>query len=245
MKIDRRTPPDPICEPCIQGKQRRHNIPRGPVTHRTRALALVHSDVHGPLPVRSRHHYRYWITFIDDYLRLWAVLPLKDKAGAFSTFKQFKAFAENQLNCTVKALRDDKGGEYMSNEWEAFCASHGIQRQHTVRAEPHQNGVAERANRTIMEHIIAMLNESKLPGSFWWDALSTYVHVRNRSPSAAVPKSTPFEMWHNSKPDVSHFRVFGCTAFVHVKKDKHSQLGSHTQKCVFIGYPSNYKGWLF
>ena len=32
---------------------------------------------------------------------------------------------------------------------------------------------------------------------------------------------------------------------MHVKKDKRSQLGSHTQKCVFIGYPSDYKGWLF
>ena len=76
--------------------------------------------------MQSRHYYRYWITFIDDYLRLWAILPLKDKAGVFSAFKQFKAFAENQLNCTVRALRDDKGDELMSNEWEAFYASNGI-----------------------------------------------------------------------------------------------------------------------
>ena len=95
-----------------------------------------------------------------------------------------------------------------------------------------------------MEHTLALLNESKLPGSFWWDAVSAYVHVRNRSPTAALSKGTPFEHWYGHKPDVSHFRVFGCTAWVNVKKDKRTGLQPHTQKCVFIGYPSEYKGWL-
>ena len=80
--------------------------------------------------MRSRHHYRYFITFIDAATRLWVVLPLK-------------ALAENQLNRRIKVFRDDKGGEYMSREWETFCVEQGIQRQHTVRAEPHQNGIAE------------------------------------------------------------------------------------------------------
>ena len=34
-------------------------------------------------------------------------------------------------------------------------------------------------------------------------------------------------------------------SYVLVKKDQRKQLQSHTQKCVFIGYPTNYKGWLF
>ena len=97
-----------------------------------------------------------------------------------------------------------------------------------------------------MEAVISMLNESRLPGSFWWDAVAAFTHVHNRSPSASIPAGkTPFELWSGSKPDVSHFRVFGCTSYVHVKKDKRSQLASHTEKCVFIGYPSNYKAWLF
>ena len=37
---------------------------------------------------------------------------------------------------------------------------------HTLRAEPHQNGVTERANRTIKEGITTMLNEAGLPPSF-------------------------------------------------------------------------------
>ena len=51
-------------------------------------------------------------------------------------------------------LRDDKGGEYMSREFKAFCIDHGIQRQHSARNCPQQNGIAERANRTLEEGIL-------------------------------------------------------------------------------------------
>ncbi|THG93484.1 hypothetical protein EW145_g8363 [Phellinidium pouzarii] len=172
-------------------------------------------------------------------------MPLKKKSDAFAAFKHFKAYAENQLNLKIKATRDDKGGEYMPREWDQFCNSEGIHRQHTIRAEPHQNGVAERANRTLVEGITTMLNEAHLPATFWWDAVAAFVHVHNRSPTSAVQGKTPFELWHKSKPDVSHFRVFGCTSYVHVKKDLRRQLESHTQKCVFLGYPAHFKGWTF
>ena len=131
------------------------------------------------------------------------------------------------------------------SQQEQFCAAAGIHRQHTIRDEPHQNGVAERANRTLAEGITTMLNEAHLPASFWWDAAAAFVHAHNRSPTSAVSGKTPYELWFNSKPDVSHLRVFGCTSYVLVKKDQHKQLQSHTQKCVFLGYPSNYKGWVF
>ncbi|THH09759.1 hypothetical protein EW145_g1773 [Phellinidium pouzarii] len=206
--------PDPICEPCIAGKQHRSNVSKLASHHASGLLELVHSDVHGPLPVQTRHGYHYWITFIDDHSRHWAVMPLKKKSDAFAAFKHFKAYAENQLNLKIKATRDDKGGEYMPREWDQFCNSEGIHRQHTIRAEPHQNGVAERANRTLVEGITTMLNEAHLPATFWWDAVAAFVHVHNRSPTSAVQGKTPFELWHKSKPDVSHFRVFGCTSYV-------------------------------
>ena len=226
MTITSQTPPDPICEPCIAGKQHRGPIPRSASHHATQALELVHSDVHGPLPVQSRHGYKYWITFIDDHTRFWSVYLMSSKSEAFSAFKKFKAYAENQLGSTIKPLRDDKGGEYMSNEFNAYLAAAGITRQHTVRNEPHQNGVAERANRTIAEGITAMLNEARLPASFWEYAINVFVHVHNRSPTAALSNATPFTKWHGYKPDVSHFRVFGCVAYVHVQKDQRRGLES-------------------
>jgi len=39
--------------------------------------------------------------------------------------------------------------------------------------------------------------------------------------------------------------VWGCLGYVHIQKDKCAKLGSHMEKCVFIGYPDGYKGWKF
>ena len=121
----------------------------------------------------------------------------------------------------------------------------GIQRRHTTQNTPQQNGLAERANRTMGERITAMLAESGLPNSFWGHCLTSMVHVWNRLPTAPLPHTTPFEAFYKQKPDVSHLRVWGCTAYVHIKRDKRNSLEPHVEKCVFIGYPTGYKGWMF
>ena len=143
-----------------------------------------------PLPVPSPEGYCYWITFIDDCTKLQAVLFLKRKSDAFEAFKTFKAYAENQLNGKIKAIQDDKAGEYMSAAFIKFTDQCGIARRHSTRNRPQQNGVAERANRTISDHTTAMLNESNLPASFWKLAVSAYVHVWNRLPTAPLPGTT-------------------------------------------------------
>src|SRR5438445_9145531 len=212
--------------------------------HASRPLELVHSDVHdvGHL---SFSGYRYWVTFIDDYSRFHFVLPIKAKSDVFEALKTFKAFAENQSERKIKILRDDKGGEYMSNAFLKFTQECGILRQHTTRNRPQQNGVAERANRVLGECITAMLDETGLSKAFWGECLASLVHVLNRCPTDALKDSTPYEMWHGVKPDVSHLRVWGCTAYVLIQKDKRHSLDSHVEECIFIGYPEGYKGWKF
>lgn len=124
LTLSSKQQPDPVCEPCLAGKMRANPFP--PSSHvSTMPLELVHSDVHGPLPVRTHSGYCYWITFIDDYSRFRVVILLKAKSEAFAAFKRFKAYAENQLGVKIKALQDDKGGEYMSSEFIAFTDSCG------------------------------------------------------------------------------------------------------------------------
>jgi len=57
-----------------------------------------------------------------------------------------------------------------------------------------------------------MLDESGLAKAFWGECLVALVHVWNRCPTDVVKKATPYELWHGRKPDVSHLRVWGCTA---------------------------------
>ena len=81
--------------------------------------------------------------------------------------------------------------------------------------------------------------------SFWKLAVSAYVHVWNRLPTAPLPHSTPYTEWYIKKPDVSNLRVFGCAAYVFIQQNKRKSLQPHMEKCIFVGYPTGYKGWLF
>ncbi|GLB41129.1 putative integrase core domain containing protein [Lyophyllum shimeji] len=195
--------------------------------------------------ITSHGGYKYWITFITDKGRFKTVVPIKRKSDAFEAFKQYKAWAENQTGEKIGALQYDGGGEYISNEFKALLKTSGIELRVTTRNRPQQNGVAERANRTLGNAIVTMLAESGLSKRFWCEAMAAYVHVWNRVPTSAVPNTTPFEEWYKRKPSVGHLRVWGCVAYVHVQKDKQGHLGSHMVKCVFIGYPDGVKGWKF
>lgn len=127
--------PDPVCEPCLAGKMTSNPFP---TTHHraSRPLELVHTDLHGPMPTATHDGYRYWIVFVDDHTRFRTAMLLKRKSNAFDAFRQYKAWAENQLGLKIKALQDDKGGEYMSSAFLRFTDGCGIERRHTTRNRP-------------------------------------------------------------------------------------------------------------
>ena len=94
----------------------------------------------------------------------------------------------------IKTLRGDHGGEYNSKEFESYCEEAGIQRHLTVAYSPHQNGIAERKNRTIVEMARSLLKEKDMPNSFWAEAVSTAVYLLNRYPTEAIENKTPIEV---------------------------------------------------
>ena len=93
---------------------------------------------------------------------------------------EFKAYAERLTGKQIRVLQDDKGGEFTGHRWDAMYAQTGIKPRHTTRKRPEQNGVAERANRTVVEGTCAVLAESGMPHSFWGEALLSFVDVWNR-----------------------------------------------------------------
>ena len=154
------------CEDCILGKQRRVSFSKSPPQIKQAKLELVHSDVWGPAPVDSISGSKYYVTFIDDSTRKVWVYFLKNKSDVFSIFKKWKAEVETRTGCKLKCLKSDNGGEYDSTEFKKFCEEHGIRREWTVAANPQQNGVAERMNRTLNERARSMRLHSGLPKCF-------------------------------------------------------------------------------
>ena len=49
-------------------------------------------------------------------------------------------------------------------------------------------------------------------------------YLVNKSPSSTLEVKTPQEVWTSKKPSLSHLRVFGCDAYVHVPKEKRIKL---------------------
>jgi hypothetical protein len=69
-----------------------------------------------------------------------------------------------------------------------------------------------------------MLNEKNLPNYFWAKVVATVVYIMNRTPTTTVHGMTPEEKFISKKLDVSHLKVFGYIAYVHVPDEKRSKL---------------------
>ncbi|GJS27202.1 retrotransposon protein, putative, ty1-copia subclass [Tanacetum coccineum] len=126
-------------------------------------LGLIHTDVCGPFRIVSRQGASYFVTFTDDFSRYGYVYLLKHKHEVFETFKVFQKEVENQLGKTIKSLRSDRGGEYMSQEFLDHLKEHGIIAHRTPPYTPQNNGVSERRNRTLLDMVRSMMSQTTLP----------------------------------------------------------------------------------
>jgi transposase InsO family protein len=243
LVVESHAPVPTHCKPCICGKHHRDPFPQH-VSHRaTSFLECIHSDLH-QLPVLTSTGFHYWLLFIDDYSQYFWIYLLRKKSETFDTFTQFKAMVEKQFDKSILYLHDNKGGEFIGIKWDAFFAQHSIRREHTVKALPQQNSVAECLNRTLEELLVAMLNGARLPACFWGEGLNNLRHIIVRSSSTSIPAgTTPYEMVHKRKPDYSPLCVFSCRAWVHIQRKERKSLQDHTKPCVFLGCPEDFKGW--
>jgi hypothetical protein len=58
-------------------------------------LALVHTDVCGPIGTRARGEYLYFIIFIDNFSRYDYVFLMRHKSESLKIFKEFQNEVEN------------------------------------------------------------------------------------------------------------------------------------------------------
>ncbi|KAG8473238.1 hypothetical protein CXB51_035235 [Gossypium anomalum] len=206
-------------------------------------LEVVHTDICGLMRSSSFNDSKYFVLYIDDFSRFCWIYFLKQKSEVFEVFSKFKALVENQSGCKIKALRSDNGVEYLSEKFQKLCEQAGIHHQLTTVYTPQQNRVCERKNRTVLDIARYLLFESKLPSKFWAEAANTSVYLLNRLPTTAVKDKTPFEVWHDLKPIVSHLKVFGCVCYTLIPTEKRTKLERRAAPRIFVGYSSTNKGY--
>ena len=88
-------------------------------------LEIVHTDLCGPIEVQS---YKYIMLFVDDYSRMMTVMFLKNFFDAFQMFKWFLARVKKETGKNLKCLRSDRGGEFISRDFEMLFNDKGIKR---------------------------------------------------------------------------------------------------------------------
>lgn len=117
---------------------------------------------------------------------------IKAKNEALNMFKKFKALVEKESREEIQALRTDRGGEFCSQEFTAYCEMAGITRHYTAPYSPHQNGVVERRNRTVVGMTRGLLKERDMPSYMWGKVVRHAVYLLNRLPTRALSELTPY-----------------------------------------------------
>jgi transposase InsO family protein len=241
VKLNSTSTPE-FCEACTKAKATCQPFLEETVNRAHTYGELVHMDLWGPTQTESVAGHLYYISFTNDFSQETKVRFLKLKSEALSTLKDY----ETELKCQtpgakIKKLRSDRGGEYLSTEFDRYLKDQGIKRQPTIHHLPQQNGVAERLNRTLVEHAQAMLLGRDMPKILWAEALNYATWLKNRLPSHATPDKTPYELVNKSKPNLALAHEFGTLVYVHITTG--GKLEAKAEEATFVGVDQESKGY--
>ncbi|GJS48039.1 reverse transcriptase domain-containing protein [Tanacetum coccineum] len=179
----------------------------------------------------------------NDYSRFSWVFFLRTKDETSEILKNFIKEVENLVDKKVKIIRSDNGTEFKNKVMDEFCREKGIKREYSVARTPQQNGVAERKNRTLIEAARTMLADSKLPTTFWAEAVSTACYVQNRVLIVKPHNKTPYELFRGIKPAIGFMKPFGCHVTILNTLDKLGKFDGKSDEGFFVGYSLSSKAF--
>ncbi|GJX08231.1 putative ribonuclease H-like domain-containing protein [Tanacetum coccineum] len=183
------------------------------------------------------------LVVIDDYSRFTWVFFLATKDETSGILKSFITGIENLVDHKVKVIRYDNRTEFKNREMNQFCEMKGILRQFSVARTPQQNRVTKRRNRTLIKAARIMLADSKLPTTFWAEAVNTACYVKNRVLVVKPYNKTPYEFFHGITPNLSFMRPFGCPVTILNTIDHLGKFNGKANGGFFVGYSLNSKSF--
>ncbi|GJU54148.1 retrovirus-related pol polyprotein from transposon TNT 1-94 [Tanacetum coccineum] len=234
---------DQTCVACLKGKQHRASCKTKAFNPITKPLFMLHMDLFGPTFVSSLMHKKYCLVVTDDYSRFSWVFFLTTKDETSEILKNFIKEVENLVDKKVKIIRSDNGTEFKNKVMDDFCREKGIKREYSVARTPQQNGVAERKNRTLIEAARTMLADSKLPTTFWAEAVSTACYVQNRVLIVKPHNKTPYELFRGFKPAIGFMKPFGCHVTILNTLDNLGKFDEKSDEGFFVGYSLSSKAF--
>ena len=79
--------------------------------------------------------------------------------------------------------------------------------------------------------------------TLWVDAIIPSVYVHKRSTHWVFGNKTPKEAFIGVEPDINHMRIFGCSVYIHISKEKISKIEHSGKNRTFVGYSETSKAY--
>lgn len=114
---------------------------------------------------------------------------------------------------------------------------------------PEQDARAERPIGNIISRVRTVAIEMNIPNFLWPELVRSQLQIANRTAISMLEGETPIQAFNrlmlgvDEKPDLSHLRVSGCKAYVHIlvemrvisqKFDKRAEVG------ILVGYEGSH-----
>ncbi|KAJ6090447.1 hypothetical protein N7486_009262 [Penicillium sp. IBT 16267x] len=221
------------CVPCIKGKG--HALPFGKNKRIKSAPGeTLHLDVWGPISIRSIRHQRYFLTITDDASRFTWLFLLTSRDEVLDCYKQVEAYLHTQLSMTVRRVCGDNAPEH--TPLAKYLAERGIIWDSTPPYTPQLNGIPEIKNRWLVEPLVAVMTEHKLPKHLWGEVIQGVNYTCNRLWHSKIER-TPYEALFGRKPDISPLRALGCQCWYLLDKSlRPTKLHPHMHEARLLGY---------
>jgi hypothetical protein len=140
----------------------------------------------------------------------------------------------------VHRLRTDNAAEFTSEAFTNYLWRSGTSQEFASPYTPQQMGLVESVWRPLADFVRIALHDTKLPASLWAEFMHAQTHIRNRLPMITNPQhQSPYKMWFDKEPDMSHLRILGSRAYVHEERAQ-SKLLPRSWAGVLVGY--NHEG---
>ncbi len=141
------------------------------------------------LPLTTEGH-KYLMVTINHFSRFCILVPLKEKQAA-SVARALIGAVFCKFN-TPRTLLLDNGSEFNSQVLEAICSEYGIVKTNIVACHPASNGLVERQNRTILQHLRTLVGDVLSSWNEWMPQVMDSLNSSQHTTIGDTPRFTVF-----------------------------------------------------
>ncbi|KAI0995619.1 hypothetical protein K3495_g12561 [Podosphaera aphanis] len=173
-----------------------------------------------------------FVLAVDEYTSWKWAWPIYSKKTVPTKIRQFLEYLKTNHSQTPEILHTDSGSEFSNVELQEILLNRGTTWHRFSSHAPEQNGIAERAVRTVTEKMRALHLQSGIPVRLWPLIPNAAINILNATPNKIAPKSPYYAVYHRL-PNIKRFYPFGCRAYW-LDPDR-NKLNSKAKEGIYVG----------